>query len=171
MSFGVGVRVTGGEGVVSLLNAINLQGAARRGLFEELGNTLIAQTQLRFVDEVGPDGIKWPQSIRARLEGGRTLSDTGALRQSITAQVLQDGVEVGTNLDYALPNQFGATATAKGKALTFKLGGKQIFVKSITIPARPFIGVNDENQQELEETVGDYVFALAQRAGGGFSRA
>lgn len=67
------------------------------------------------------------------------LMRKGTLRSSIRiTSVTARNVTVGSDRKYAAIQQFGGTITAKGKALVFVIGGKTIFAKSVTIPARPF---------------------------------
>jgi hypothetical protein len=54
-----------------------------RPVTDEIGRTLVKNTELRFdVDQAGPDGTPWLPSLRAKLQGGQTLKDTGRLRQT-----------------------------------------------------------------------------------------
>jgi len=47
---------------------------------------------------------------------------------------------VGVNAIYGAVHQFGATIRPKsGKSLVFRLGGKTVFARKVTIPARPFL--------------------------------
>ena len=95
------------------------------GLLAEIGETVKTQTMRRFEHETAPDGSRWSQSLRAKLEGGQTLTDTGRLRDSITYAVAMDNgsVEVGTNVVYAAIHQEGGVITAKtSKGLRFRIG-------------------------------------------------
>lgn len=75
------------------------------------------------------------------------LYKRGNLRRSLTTRrASESGVliviqEVGTNLVYAPPHEFGATIRAKnGPFLIFQLdSGEWIRTRSVTIPARPFL--------------------------------
>ncbi len=63
--------------------------------------------------EVKPPTSKFTLSLR-RKPGGKTLQDTGALRQSLTYQLEGDGViKIGSHLRYAKVHQFGAKIKAK----------------------------------------------------------
>ncbi len=46
------------------------------------------------------------------------------------------------------------------KALAFVSGGKQVFAKKVVIPARPFVGLSSDNEQELLDLVTDHFGAL-----------
>jgi phage virion morphogenesis protein len=123
-------------------------------LHKEIGEHLVASTQMRFKEETAPDGTRWPQSIRAREEGGQTLSDTRRLRNSITCAARPDRVEVGTNDKRAPVHQFGATIRAKrAKALKFQVGGRFAVKKVVRIPARPFLGISDDDREAITEII------------------
>ena len=61
----------------------------------------------RYKQEKDPEGKKWKSSIRAEAEGGKTLTDTARLRNSIRAKSDASGFTVGTNTIYASTHQLG----------------------------------------------------------------
>lgn len=130
-----------------------------RALMESVGEALVSGTLKRFQDEEDPTGTKWPKSKRAAKEGGQTLTNIGTLRKSIDKIATSDKVMVGSNLPYARIHQKGGTVKPKkGKYLKFKgLDGKDVFVKEVTIPARPYLGVSKEDMEEVRETVADFL--------------
>lgn len=124
------------------------------GLHKEIGQQLVTSTQQRFKTETGPDGKKWPRSLRARAEGGQTLSDTRRLRNSVTSRARPDRVEVGTNVKYARIHQLGGTIRAKrAKALRFQIGDRWAVKKAVKIPARPFIGISEKDNEAINEII------------------
>lgn len=134
-------------------------------LTERFGVYLESATIDRFYTETAPDGSRWLPSIRAREQGGKTLTDRAQLRSSITSNAGPDQVEVGTNKIYAGVHQGGATIRAKSAAgLRFQLPGGLGFrrVMEVEIPARPFLGLAGEDEAELVALAQDY----AVEAGG-----
>jgi len=124
------------------------------GLHKEIGEQIVSSTQERFKTETSPDGEKWTGSIRARMEGGQTLSDTRRLRNSITCAARADRVEVGTNDKRASTHQDGAVIKAKrAKALKFRVGKRWAVKKEVRIPARPFLGISEDDDQETNEII------------------
>ena len=107
---------------------------------DQIGRYLVDSTLRRFERERAPDGSPWLKSARALAEGGRTLTDTGRLRGSIAHTVTDGGraVEVGSNVLYAAIHQFGGRA---GKGLR------------ATIPARPYLGIDDRDRDEITRIV------------------
>lgn len=119
-------------------------------VLDEIGGMLVASTLDRFERGQAPDGSDWQKSARAEAENGQTLVDTGRLRGSITHRASGDAVEVGTNVVYAAIHQFGGRIEAKNKkALSFPVGDGFAVVESVTMPARPFLGLNDADRSSI----------------------
>lgn len=134
----------------------------RRRDWDRIGQSLVTGVIDRFERGVGPDGQRWPESRRARVQGGQTLVDTSRLRDSITHRASDDGVEVGTNVVYAAIHQFGGRIEPKAKPkLVFRLAdGGWARVDHVDMPARPFLGVDHHDRGAIE----DAVAAAIQRA-------
>ncbi len=130
-----------------------------QALMDSVGDALVSGTLKRFDDEEGPDGNKWEPSGRAEDDGGQTLTDTGRLRRSIDYATTSDTVMVGSNLKYARIHQKGGTITPKkAKKLVFKgRGGKKVAVDQVTIPARPYLGISDEDMDDVKSTMTDFL--------------
>lgn len=134
----------------------------RRGINSTLAEAVRESTLERFRQSKGPDGRRWEPSQRALLEGGKTLVKTAQLRNSIHAKADASGFAVGTNVEHAATHQFGEpgrTIRARTKkALRFQAGGRWISKKQVrvTIPARPFLGLSEEDEREIRETVEDF---------------
>lgn len=122
----------------------------RAGLSRVVAEAALEQIAVSFAGEKDPWDRPWPKSLRAELEGGQTLSDTGRLRRSFTYQASPRGFVVGTNVRYAATHQYGATIRPKrAKYLRFRLPGgsrprkggrgRWVQVKQVVIPARPFV--------------------------------
>lgn len=125
-----------------------------------LAEALRSSTRQRFKDEVNPDGRKWESSIRATNEGGTTLTDTAGLKNSIKSTADKSGFAVGTNKIYAKTHQFGDERTIKARTsrgLRFKINGKWVTKKKVdvSIPERAFIGISEEDMQEIKGTLED----------------
>jgi phage virion morphogenesis protein len=149
--------------------------------WDAIGEAMVAKTQMRFHEQHGPDGAAWPPSKAAIKEGRPTLIKTARLLQSMAHNLLDNGVEWGTNVIYAAVHQFGATFDVHARnqtiyrhidARTGELGTR--FVKkrqsnfasehaspahSVTIPARPFLGIDDDDIAEAESILARHVEA------------
>lgn len=112
-----------------------------RALFDAIGAALASSTMDRFEDQRGPDGREWQPSQRAEKENGQTLVDQGHLR-IITHRPGDSQVEVGSNLIYAAIHQFGGEA------------GRNL---AVTLPARPFLGIDAADEREIGDIVTDHL--------------
>ena len=125
----------------------------------------------RFMDAADPDGKPWvalnPGYAAIKRGPGilRGAGVAGGLMGSITSRPSQDSVEVGTNKIYAAPHQFGATIVPKNAThLRFEIAGGPVAAKSVTIPARPFLGVGPLDEQTITETVVDTLDRVQAKA-------
>ena len=115
---------------------------------KEIGDILIRSTQKTFAAGGRPG--KW---IANKL-GTPTLGGAGSsLARNTAASAIGDNfVEVtgGMGLIYARVHQLGATITAKkSKYLKFKMGDRWVQKKSVTIPARRWLRVQDEDVNQI----------------------
>lgn len=132
-------------------------------MFQDIGSMLVASTQQRFEDEAAPDGSPWPMSIRAMTQGGKTLTDTALLKNSISFAASEDGVEVGTNVPYAGPHQSGAVIKARTpRGLRFQIAGQWVNKAQVTIPARPFLGLDADDDAAIVRIAGTFLQAAVE---------
>ena len=153
------IDTQGGRAIEAKLASLAAAFGDLTPLMDIFGGVLESGVLERFDTETAPDGTPWAQSIRVREEGGKTLTDSGQLRDSRTYIASSDSVEVGTNKIYGGVHQFGATIRAKNASfLAFNLpGGLGLaVVKEVTIPARPFLGLSAEDEDELVAQAEDY---------------
>ena len=135
----------------------------RRSINAALAEVVRDSTLERFRQGKEPEGRRWKTSIRAANEGGRTLIQSAQLRNSIHARSDASGFAVGTNVKHAATHQFGEPGRTirarRKKALRFRINGHWVSKKQvrIQIPARPFLGLSDEDMQEIKGTVEDFI--------------
>jgi phage virion morphogenesis protein len=117
----------------------------------DIGAALTESTRLRFHDQKDPRGRSWrghaASTTRQRRRGpgggsNQILRDTDVLMNSITYKAGSNKVEVGTNVEYAAIHQEGGTAGRGG---------------GVRIPARPFLGVSQEDEAEIIDIMSDYL--------------
>ncbi len=146
-----------------------LQGwmAGSAPLMRAIGVSLVSSTHDRMDAGHSPDGSAFaplkPAYAAAKRGPGilRESGMAGGLQGSITFRAAPAAVEVGSNKIYAGVHQTGATIKPKGGGrLMFKLGSQWVAARSVTIPARPYIGASAED----EETILDLVEASLDRA-------
>lgn len=144
------------------LDALLTRTRQLRPLMETIGAYLDYSTKRRFLRGEAPDGSRWLPSHRVLESGGQTMVDSGRLRDSYQWHATDTTVEEGTNVIYAGILHSGGKIEAKGKALHFKIGGRSIFAKSVTIPARPALGINNDDITEIGMIVNDYILGGVQ---------
>lgn len=115
-------------------------------LLEGIGAEVESQTRRRIqVDKHGPAGEAWPEwsagYAETRHSGQGLLQGAGHLLDSITYQVDGDSVLVGSPLVYAATHQFGDEARG--------------------IEARPYLGLEGEDYEDVVGMIEDYLEELA----------
>ena len=111
-------------------------------LMETIGGALVSGTMKRFQEEEDPAGKKWRKSRRAEEQDGLTLTDKALLRHSIDYAASSDKVMVGSNLAYARIHQLGGKAGKRHK---------------VEMPARPYLGVSDEDMREIRASAEEFL--------------
>lgn len=121
-------------------------------LLERFGEHGLRTTRERFKTQKAPDGSAWealePWYMKEkRRNKGRILTLNGYLRGQMTWQLAgARSVEWGSSLPYASVHQDGATIVPRtAKFLMFR----GHVAKSVTIPARPYLGLSEADEKEL----------------------
>ncbi len=111
---------------------------------DSIGSVLISSTAQRIANQKeSPEGMAWPnwggRYAKTRKRSQSLLVSSGDLKDSIHALVTGGGfntqVVVGTSAIYAATHQFGASERG--------------------IPARPFLGISNEDRTRIEHLVVD----------------
>jgi len=144
-------------------------------VMKNIGEYVTNETQDRFKNEKDPDGNSWQPlkpSTLARKKNPKILQEQGGkggLLGSINYRAAKTQVTIGTNKPYAAIHQFGGKTSAhiirpkKGKALKWiGADGMAFFAKEVRhpgskIPARPFLGVNASDEQEIFTILQDWM--------------
>lgn len=131
-----------------------------KGANNAIAESLRTSTLERFVKQKGPDEKAWKTSIRAKEKGKKTLVEKGVLKKSIRVRSSQKGFAIGTNDIRAATHQFGDSRVIQArnkKNLRFQFNGNWVAVKRvrINIPARPFLGIDDEDMKEIISMLND----------------
>lgn len=157
MGVGITLEINNLDAVLSLVaNFADMDTDALLTVIGDLGET---QTRRRIEEEkTAPDGIPWQENA----EGTSILFRTGKhLRNSLGHYVSGDTVAWGSYWEHAHVHQNGAVITPKNaRMLSFFIGGRRVFAKKVTIPARPFLGLSDDNKQEIRDVVTDFLGSM-----------
>jgi len=132
---GILLRLDGGE-VPKALAALRRLLVDTKPLMEEIGEIIVSQGQESFANQATPGGEPWLPSLRAQIEGGQTLADSGQLLASLSdeMEIEADTVAVGSSKVYAAIHQLGGQA-GRGHA--------------VKLPARAYLP--DEDSLDMAE--------------------
>ena len=135
-----------------------------------IGSALVEVTQKRFDTGTEPYGAKWHPLNPAYAmikKGPGILRASLQLQRSVTFQTRGSDITIGSNRIYAAVHQSGATIKpVNAKALVFRLGisgprgGKGsgiVRAKSVTIPARPYLGFGPNDYRAVMEKTAELV--------------
>jgi len=125
-------------------------------LMRAIGVGLVSVVQDHFDEEKDPFGNAWvplnPLYATDKKGPGilRESGMRGGLQGSITFDANRDEVSVGSNKIHAGVHQFGATIHAvNAPALVFTMGGELFQVQSVSIPARPYLGIGPAEEDVI----------------------
>ena len=128
-----------------------------RQALRECGLVLLRSVSKTF--KAGGRPVRWKPSVRAKMVGGRTLIKTARLLRSITMDVAGKTLTVGTNVKYArILHEGGEILPKTAKALKANIPGVGWrTMKKVTIPARPFLVIQDADWRIFNRVFGDYL--------------
>lgn len=107
-------------------------------LMRDIGAYLEGSTRQRFADKQAPSGIAWENllpSTQKQKGDNNILIDSGDLVRSLTHYASSNSVTVGVSEPYGVYHQLGT--------------------KHIT--ARPFLGISDNDNNEIDVLINDYL--------------
>lgn len=167
--------------------AARLHGEGRQLLFADMGEYLLRSTRERAAKEIDPDGNKWRAlspgyaKWKAKKRPGVPILkfDFHMLGDQLSYEAGQDELLVGTNAPYGAIHQFGGTVhrAAHSRKLAFgkdKPNRMKVFARAgskdvdheqwatvdaydVTLPARPWLGLSQEDDTELLAIVVDHL--------------
>ena len=119
-----------------------------RPLMKNIAGIFASATEENFKNEGRPD--KWTelseatkkQRTKQKKWPGQILQVSGQLASSISTQYDDESAVIGSNLDYAAIHQLGGQA------------GKN---KKVTIPARPYLQLTDDDFNEILDATEQYL--------------
>ncbi len=146
------------------LSKMAARGENLHPLMLDIGEEMHRSVEKNFADKGRPN--PWPLSVRAKRDGGLTLTNTARLRRSMTVDAGTARVRIGTNVKYAAIHQFGGKTKphiieARKKGGLWWPGARHP-VRSVNhpgsnIPARPFLVLPDDDQRRVEHLAVTYM--------------
>lgn len=147
-----------------------------RPVLASIGEYMLRRTEDRFFAQKDPQGQAWKKLSAITLrtkKHTKILTESGNLRGRIVYRLEPGAVVIGTNVVYAAIHQLGGTIRKNvqvrshwrimNRAFGKPIPARHVMVDSherkmdLTIPARPFLGVNDDDRQEFEDILTDYL--------------
>ena len=130
-------------------------------VMRSIGEHLVNTTRERFRDEKSPGGEAWaPLSAvtlaRKTRNKDKVLTEDGHLAGTISYIPGPNFVDVGSPRIYAATHQFGALKGQFGFA-AFDTRAGAFEIPWGDIPARPFLGISDDDANYITDAVGDFL--------------
>lgn len=151
------IRVDFDDGAIqSALADVLARLANPQPMMIEIGELVANSTMDRFATGTAPDGTAWAANTQTTVDlyngmfasaGAKRplVGETRRLGSEISWQLQgKQAVEIGSPMPYAAMQQFGGT-----KAQWPHLWGD--------IPARPYLGISDQDEQNILDIVGRYL--------------
>ena len=137
-------------------NRLLAGGANVSPLLGEIGEHLQTTTKDRFGTQKAPDSTPWaplsPATIATKKKNkDKILIQDRYLRDNISYQLSGDTLLVGSSRIYASTHQFGAEKGSFGKTT------RDAPIPFGDIPARPFLGLSDDDRRDTLTIVSDYI--------------
>ncbi|WP_157023071.1 phage virion morphogenesis protein [Parasedimentitalea huanghaiensis] len=134
-------------------------------IMQDIGELLVQSSQDRMRDGEQPDGTPFAPRSQTTLDRyamlgltfGAPLNVSGDMRNTLFYDADQDSAEFGSNAIQAAVMQFGAAKGAFGKA------SNGASIPWGAIPARPFIGMSDEDQDNIVAELSEWLEEAAQQ--------
>nr|WP_298797436.1 phage virion morphogenesis protein [uncultured Acetobacter sp.] len=150
------------------LDRIAAIGRDPSAVLSAVGNSILNNTRKRMEEGVDPRGVRWDSYAPLNPLYASTKEGPGILRgadystaglyRSLTKQVRGNSLVWGSALPYARIHQMGGVIVPKNRpALTFFMGDEKFSRKSVTIPARPYLGFTQEDREDVMGELEDYL--------------
>ncbi len=161
--------VTATDDISRALKALaEKDGGMARAALKNIGELLVRRTRARFAQAIGPDGKAWTPlnpGYAAAKRGAGILRESGQLASSIVWQMDGDALRIGTNKVYGAIHQFGGRIMPRNaQALMFRLGGKIVIARAVTIPARPYLGISASDGEAIIGVIEDHVEMILENS-------
>ena len=150
--------------IQSALDAIMAVGTRPQAVLEAIGLELHDRTIERVERGEDPNGIRWETYAplnplyKADKESPDILRERGDLFASIHSEVDGHAILVGTDLIYGAIHQFGGIIRPKeAQQLSFEMGGELFHRSSVTIPARPYLGLGPGDEAAIMDRLDEFL--------------
>lgn len=131
--------------VTDFLSRLQARGRDLAPVFKDFGEYMVRETEGRFEGEHDPEGKPWTalsELTLAKKKGSKILTEDSFLRGDIHYDADSDQMALGTVKIYGAIQQLGGMA-GRGR--------------KVEIEARPYLGINDENEAEFIEIIKEHL--------------
>jgi len=146
------------ERVLKALDDLSKVATNPRPALLSIGDDLVKSTKKRFDESRGPDGKAWAPNTETTLKrkrGTKPLIGEGILRDQIGYAEGANVLTIFSSMEYAATQQFGADRGAFGRTK------RNAPIPWGNIPARPFLGISNDDEKMIIETISDYLRSVA----------
>lgn len=140
--------------VLNALDNLSKASANPRPALLSIGEDLVKSTKNRFNESRSPDGKTWAPNSSTTLKrkrGTKPLIGEGTLRDQISYAEGSNVLTIFSSMEYAATQQFGADKGAFGRTK------RNAPIPWGNIPARPFLGISDDDEHVIIQTISDYL--------------
>ncbi len=122
-------------------------------LMGNIAGAMMNAVEKNFAEEGRPDWVDLTDKTKEKRKNwpGKILQDTGQLAASVNPRYDSDEAAVGTNHITASTHQFGAKEGEYGSTKT------GLPIPFGDIPARPFLKLGEDDIQEIDGIIGDFL--------------
>lgn len=136
---------------------------------QDIGELMVESTRQNFIEGSSPDGVPWAPKAQATLDAYAARKETVStkpligpsrtLSTTIFSQPNATSVAWGSAMIQAAVMQFGAEAGEFGATIGRDKNGREYMVSTPwgNIPARPFIGVGEEDETAIVATLEEWL--------------
>jgi phage gpG-like protein len=165
------VKITD-QSVLQALQSMQKKAANLGPAMREIGEDLTTSTKARFSTATAPDGTPWAANsattmamylglFKGSYKKDGTLSKKGEKRSAGKKPLTGESKSLGTTINYQVITGPNVSAVRIGSPMVYaamqQFGGESKgFIKS-TIPARPFLGLSDDDSTTVLDVLTTYL--------------
>lgn len=152
--------------IIAALQKLSKNYSNMASVMELIGEALVNSSKYRFEKGIDPTHQSWAELSdvtkerrRKRGKDAKPLRDSGLLMNSITHNKGRDWVEVGSPEPYAAFQHYGAKKGAFGRG-HYKTRRGSFPIPWGDVPGRPFLGLNQEDEEDIMDILQRYLDVL-----------
>ncbi|MGF1688712.1 phage virion morphogenesis protein [Photobacterium japonica] len=146
------ITIDGQEAIQKRINHLLQAGTNLQPAFQDIGEMLLISHSDRWERQVSPDGVPWAAlsddyKKRKKKNQSLILVLNQHLGRELNYLASPQAFEFGTNSEYGAIHHFGGSLLSQGIARP----------QNAAIPARPWLGVSQDDISEIYDILGDFL--------------